>query len=61
MKEEEKKSQSNVQIVYIVERYGQIIGVYYNQTDAVQVQSLSIAKGQLCNLIVKPVIYSQNG
>lgn len=61
MKEEEKKSQSNVQIVYIVERYGQIIGVYSNQTDAVQVQSLSIAKGQLCNLIVKPVIYSQNG
>lgn len=44
------------QIVYCAVRYGQILGVYANQEDAMQVVSTSVAKGQLCDLIIKPVL-----
>lgn len=44
------------QLVYCVVRYGTLIGCYRNITDAVQVQSETIAKGQLCDLVVKPLI-----
>lgn len=43
-------------LVYCVVRYGQIIGCYRTQNDAMQVVSTSVAKGQLCDLIVKPLI-----
>lgn len=48
-------------LVYIVERYGQILGVYDNQDDAVQIQKLSISKNNFANIIVKPLITKQNG
>lgn len=51
----EKKNENATILIYIVERYGQIIGCYDNQQDAVQIQSVMIAKGQICNLIVKPL------
>lgn len=46
----------STQVVYVVVRYGQVVGCYSSQDDAMQVVSTSIAKGQLCDLIVKPLI-----
>lgn len=43
-------------LVYVVVRYGQVIGCYKNQEDAMQVVSTSIAKGQICDLLVKPML-----
>lgn len=42
-------------LVYCVVRYGQIIGLYRQFDDASQVMQTSIAKGQVCDVIVKPL------
>ena len=47
-------------VVFIPVRYGQILGVYVNQDDALQVVNLSIQKNQPCDLIIKPIIYPLN-
>lgn len=52
------KNENAVQLIYCVVRYGQIIGCYANQSDAAQVQSISIAKGQICDIVVKPILNS---
>lgn len=61
MAQNQSSQQSSGILVYIVERYGQILGVYDNQEDAVQFQKLSIAKNNFANIIVKPLITKQNG
>lgn len=53
--EEIEQSQRTI-LVYCVVRYGQIIGCYKSMDDACQVQANSIAKGQLCDLVVKPLM-----
>lgn len=54
------KTENAVQLIYCVVRFGQIIGCYANHQDAAQVQNVSIAKGQICDLIVKPLLNSLN-
>lgn len=61
MAQNQSSQQTNGTLLYIVERYGQILGVYDNQEDAVQIQKLSIAKNNFANIIVKPLITKQNG
>lgn len=53
-----KENSENVttQLVYCVVRYGQLVGCYKEMNDAVQVQTLAIQKGQICDLIVKPLL-----
>lgn len=41
------------QAVYIVTRWGQIIGVYSKFDDAAQVAQTSIAKGNVCDIVTK--------
>lgn len=43
-------------LVYVVVRYGNVVGVYRNQQDAMQVVSTSVAKGQICDLLIKPLM-----
>lgn len=43
-------------LVYCVVRYGQVVGCYAKMDDAMQVVNTSVSKGQLCDLIVKPLI-----
>lgn len=43
-------------LVYCVVRYGQVVGCYAKSEDAVQVVNTSVAKGQLCDLVIKPLI-----
>lgn len=43
-------------LIHCVVRYGQIIGCYAKMEDAVQIVNQSIAKGQLCDLVVKLLI-----
>ena len=38
-------------------RYGQVIGVYADESDALQVVRTSVSKGQICDLVIKPIIY----
>lgn len=52
----ESKSPVKTILVYCVTRYGQVIGCYSNCEDAIQVVNTSIAKGQLCDMIVKPLL-----
>lgn len=54
------KNETTTQLVYCVIRYGQLIGCYAEMSDAVQIQRASIAKGQICDLVVKPLLTSQN-
>ena len=44
-------------LVYCVVRYGQLLGCYSSQDDAMQIVSTSVAKGQLCDLIIKPLLW----
>lgn len=55
MKNEEKA----LLLVYIPVRYGQVLGVYADQQDAMQVVNTNIAKGQPCDLLIKSVFYPQ--
>lgn len=43
-------------VVYIVVRYGNIIGVYSSMENAAQVVSASIAKGQVCDMVIRPIL-----
>lgn len=43
-------------VVFIPVRYGQILGVFADQEDAMQVVMQSIQKNQPCDLVVKPII-----
>lgn len=45
----------NAQVVFVVMRYNTIVGVYSKMEDAMQVASLSIAKGQVCDVITRVV------
>lgn len=54
-----QNSEGNISVVYLPVRYGQVLGVYVSQDDAIQVVNQSIAKGQLCDLVIRPVIYPQ--
>ena len=45
-------------LVYCVVRYGQIVGCYAKIEDALQIQKVSIEKGAVCDLIVKPLLNS---
>lgn len=54
-----QSSKGNVSVVYLPVRYGQVLGVYASQEDAIQVVNQSIAKGQLCDLVIRPVLYPQ--
>lgn len=47
---------SEIKLVYLVVRYGSVIGAYFKQEDAMQVVSASINKGHVCDLIIKPVL-----
>lgn len=49
----------NEKIVYCVVRYGQLIGVYSDESLALDVVNTSVAKGQLCDLVIKPIISSK--
>lgn len=49
-------AQEKTILVYCVVRYGQVIGCYSKMEDASQVVNQSIAKGQLCDLIIKPLL-----
>ena len=49
------QAQNSAQLVYIVTRYGNIIGVYADMQDAQQVQMTFIQKGQICDLLVQVV------
>ena len=51
------KNENQLALVYMPVRYGQVIGVYADESDAFQVVRTSIAKGQLCDLVIKPIIY----
>lgn len=51
--------EGNVSVVYLPVRYGQVLGVFASQEDAIQVVNQSIAKGQLCDLVIRPVLYPQ--
>ena len=55
-----KETSEKNTLIYCVVRYGSIVGCYANQADAAQVQSLSIAKGQICDLVVKPLLNTLN-
>ncbi len=46
----------NAQVVYIVQRWNNIVGVYSKFEDAAQVTTASVAKGQVCDIIIKPVM-----
>lgn len=46
---------SNAQVVYIIQRWSQIVGVYSKFEDAAQVAQASILKGQVCDIITKPI------
>ena len=54
--EKEKMEKEKTFLVYCVVRYGQIVGCFSNSVDAMQVVNASISKGQLCELVVKPLI-----
>lgn len=54
-----QSSEGSVSVVYLPVRYGQVLGVFASQEDAIQVVNQSIAKGQLCDLVIRPVIYPQ--
>lgn len=57
----EKKSEI-IPLIHCVVRYGQIIGCYAKMEDASFVANTFIQKGQLCDIIVKPLLNSiQNG
>lgn len=43
-------------LVYIVVRWSQIVGVYQSFDDAVQFANSSIAKGQYCDIVTKPIL-----
>lgn len=49
-------NEAKITLIHCVVRYGQIIGCYAKMEDAVQVCQTSIAKGQLCDVIVKPLM-----
>lgn len=49
------------QFAYCVVRYGQILAVYTEFDDAAQVEKNYVAKGQVCDVIVKPLIYKNDG
>lgn len=53
MKEE---NQIKTELVYCVVRYGTLLGCYRDFQDAVQLQNVSIQKGQICDLVVKPLL-----
>lgn len=57
-KNSEAAPAQNAQVVYIVTRWGQIVGVYGKFADASQVAQVSIAKGQVCDIITKYVQYA---
>lgn len=44
------------ELVFIVMRYQSVIGVYKNRRDAFDVADLYINKGQLCDVICKPLM-----
>lgn len=52
MAQNQSSQQTSGILVYIVERYGQILGVYDNQEDAVQLQKFSIAKTTSLTLLL---------
>lgn len=43
-------------LVFIVMRYQSVIGVYKNRRDAFDVCDLYINKGQICDVICKPLM-----
>ena len=51
-----KNENEKTTLVYIVVRYGQVIACYANQQDAAQIQAISVAKGQFCDIVVKPLL-----
>lgn len=56
VKQDAVASAENAQLVYIVQRWNQIIGVYGSFESASQIVSASVAKGQVCDIIIKPVM-----
>lgn len=52
----ENVGEQKPQVVYIVQRWNQIIGVYANFNDAAEITQTSIAKGQVCDIITKSVL-----
>lgn len=52
----EVEVQTSPELVYIVQRYQSIVGVYRHFVDASQVANTCIAKGQLCDIICKNVL-----
>lgn len=56
MANKQENENSNVaEIVYVVLRYGAIVGVYKEHSDAYEVQKYYLAKGQICTLEPQPV------
>lgn len=51
-----EKQEKKTTLIYCVVRYGQLLGCYSNQDDAMQIVSTSINKGMLCDLIIKPLL-----
>ena len=51
-----KEVENKTSLIYCVVRYGQLIGCYSKSEDAFQVMNQSIAKGQICDVVVKPLL-----
>ena len=51
----------NIECVYVVTCYQNIVGVYANQEDAAQVQRETIAKNRPADILCRPVIYPMQG
>ncbi len=47
-----------VTLIHCVVRYGQVLGCYAKMEDASCVANTLILKGQLCDIIVKPLLNS---
>lgn len=44
------------EFVYLIQRFGQVIGVYRTQSDALQVLNQYLSNGQTADFSVKPLL-----
>lgn len=42
-------------VVYVVQRWQNVIGVYRNYDDAIEIARQFIAKGHFCDVLAKPL------
>lgn len=56
-KQVENPQNDVAQLVYCVINYGRIVGCYANADDASEIQKQLIAKNQLADIVVRPLIY----